>query len=159
MPFIFICYGGKQAKDVANQLNNFLKTETNMRSMVISPESRDVPVNDHETFLHTERKLMECNVAVFVCHEESKCSDPLKKELKFMCEQKMKDKTIIFSANDYCIPPDFRKTFWRPLHFAPEKPEESFRRLTNEIYRSCLEINEKKQLPQATSENKEIPLS
>jgi hypothetical protein len=49
------------------------------------------------------------------------------------------EKLIIFSKSDECIPKRL-KSSWRPLHFAPEKPEESFNRLLIEIYRQYVRL-------------------
>jgi hypothetical protein len=152
---IFIGFGGTKAEEVAKKLERFLETETKMNAFLGSPQSASLTANAHNFLAKINQEMIDRHIAIFVCHEGTPRSQAMIDELNFLISRKMEDKIIIFSASDHCIPSQFRKRLWRPLHFTPEKPEESFCRLANEIYRSFIE---KAQTPTIVPENAEMPL-
>ncbi len=87
-----------------------------------------------------KKKFIECDIIVYVCHEETPNRQAVKEEMAFLKKQNLFNKTIIFSKSDNCIPQKATK-LWRPLHFAPERPEESFSRLLNEIFRQHIRLS------------------
>jgi hypothetical protein len=139
---VFIGYGGTKGEAVANKLERFLEIEEKMDVFVGSPDSHSLPANTHNFLPRIKQEMVARNIAVFVCHDGSVRSKPMIDEIDFLVSSNLTNKVIIFSASNSCIPVKFRALFYRPLHFTPEKPEESFCRLTNEIYRSYLEITQ-----------------
>lgn len=139
---VAIGYGGPQAKGVAEKLRSFLKDE-NIDVFLASPNSHDIlhgtPQNEQIQLIH--RKFLECNIIIYVCHEETPTRAAVIEEMNFIRGNVMSNKIIIFSKSDDCIPEQARE-LWRPLHFTPEKPEESFVRLLNEIFRQYIRISE-----------------
>jgi len=138
---VFIGYGGAKAESVAEKLEEFLETEAKMDVFLASPESCSLPANSHDFINRTYQEMTRRHIAVFICHKGSIRSKPLIREIDFLISNNLTSKLIIFSASDHCIPVRFRNELWRPLHFTPEKPEESFCRLTNQIYRGYMENN------------------
>lgn len=137
---VFIGYGGAEGESVAEKLEQFLETEAKMDVFLASPKSHSLPANSHNFIPRINQEMIRRHIAVFVCHEGSVRSKAMIEEIDFLISSNLTNKVIIFSASDNCIPVRFRERLWRPLHFTPEKPEESFCRLTNEIYRSYMEI-------------------
>jgi hypothetical protein len=139
---IFIGFGGTKAEEVAKKLESFLRNETKMETFLASPLSRTLSASSADYGAKITQSLIDCHVAVFVCHKYSPRSEPLKNEIDLLFSRNFENKIILFSASDNCIPSKFRAKLWNPLHFPPEKPEESFCRLVNEIYRCYIERQE-----------------
>jgi hypothetical protein len=137
---VFIGYGGAKGEFVAWMLDKFLKTEAKMNVFVASPTTHGLSANEHNFKIRINQEMLNRHIAIFVCHEGSIRCKAMIEEIDFLDSNNLTNKMIIFSASDSCIPVKFRSKFWRPLHFTPEKPEESFCRLTNEIYRAYIEI-------------------
>lgn len=134
---IFIGYGGPRAEEVAKKLNAFL-LEQKLETFLASPNSHDLlPTDEIKTKIN--QNLLDCNIAVFVCHESTSHSKEIKREINFLFKNNLQHKIISFAKSDDCLPRKLRKR-WHPLHFAPEKPEESFCRLLNEIFRCYIRI-------------------
>jgi hypothetical protein len=152
---IFIGYGGTKAEEVAKKLENFLQTETKMDVFLGSPQSASLTANAHDFIAKINKQLVERHLAIFVCHEGTPRSQAMIDEINLLITKKMSHKIIIFSASDNCVPSQFRQKLWRPLHFTPEKPEESFCRLANEVYRSYIEKTEPSTV---VPENTEMPI-
>ena len=150
---IFIGYGGSKAESVAEKLEDFLETDAKMDVFLASPTSCSLPANSHNFTARINQEMIKRHITIFVCDEGSNKSKAMIKELDFLLSNNLGNKVIIFSASNSCVPKKFRASLWRPLHFAPEKAEESFCRLTNEIYRAYMEI---KQPSIIVSENQEI---
>jgi hypothetical protein len=152
MVSVFIGYGGDKAQRVASELQKFLKSETEIEAALAAPESRTLSATTSDINAEIEKELIDCHLAIFVCDKDSPRSKPMKNEINFLINRKLGKKIILFSASDYCIPVEFRK-HWNPFHFPPEKPAESFCRLTVEIYRCYVD-----QLPMnAVTETTELP--
>ena len=152
---IFIGFGGAKAEEVAKKLENFLLVETRMNVFLGSPKSASLPANAHDFIARINKQMIERHFAIFVCHEGTNKSEAMIDEIKLLFSKNLEYKIIIFSASDECIPSEFRTRLWRPLHFNPKKPEDSFCRLANEIYRSYIE---RKEPYTVVAENEEIPL-
>ena len=116
-----------------------------------SPQSQTLSPTAHNYDAKILENLIKCNIAIFVCHKETPHSKELKNELDVLSKEKMEYKIILFSASDHCIPSKYRK-LWHPLHFPPEKPEESFCRLLNQIYRCYIDINAPSSMVKETAE-------
>jgi hypothetical protein len=149
---VFIGYGGTKAEAVAEKLELFLETEAKIDVFLASPKSHSLPANAHNFIPRINQEMVARNIAIFVCHERSNKSKSMIGEIEFLISNKLTNKIIIFSISDSCIPFKFR-WLWRPLHFTPEKPEESFCRLLNEIYRGYIEIS---QTLNVVAENAEV---
>jgi hypothetical protein len=139
---VFIGYGGAKAEEVAKKLEDFLKTEAHMETFLATPQSRTLTATSHDYNVKIVQNLIDCHVAIFVCHKNTPHSEELKKEINLLFQRNSENKIILFSASEYCVPVEFRKKLWHPLHFPPEKPEESFCRLVNEIYRCYIDLQE-----------------
>jgi hypothetical protein len=136
---VFIGYGGKEAENVAKKLESFLAETKIIETFLASPQSQTLSPTTHNYDTKILENLIKCNIAIFVCHEETPNSRELKNELDILSKAKMEYKIILFSVSDHCIPTKYRR-LWHPLHFPPEKPEESFCRLLNQIYRCYIDI-------------------
>jgi hypothetical protein len=147
---VFIGFGGPEAKKVAEDLEGFLRVETTIKTFLASPGSNTLPANIANFHTIINRELLDCNIAVFVCHKGTPRSTPVKKEIDLLYSRNLENKIIPFAASDECLPKKLREHHWHPLHFPPERPEESFPRLLNSIYRSYFELMESTRI---TSEN------
>jgi hypothetical protein len=138
---VAIGYGGAQAEAVAKKLSAFLKEE-DLDTFLASPQSHDIPhgATDEEQRRIIKKKFLECNIIVYVCHDGTANRPVVVEETRFMKKNKLFTRTIVFSKNDDCIPEKLRE-IWHPLHFTPEKPEESFNRLLNEIFRQHIRLS------------------
>ena len=87
-----------------------------------------------------EKNLLECNIVVFVCHKETADSPEVQHEIDFLFTSHNEHKIITFAKCDNCIPNKLLER-WHRLHFPPEKPEESFCRLLNEILKCYIQLN------------------
>lgn len=132
---IFIGYGGSKAEEVASNLTDYLRKEE-LNVFFANPKGHDLRpgLTEEEVKAEIRKNLLECDIIVFVCHNETPDSIPAKEEIKFILEKRLNGKTIIFSRCEHCIP-EIGQNLWNPLHFPPEKAEESFCRLQNEIFR------------------------
>lgn len=131
---VFIGYGGARAENVANDLCLFLRNDVELHVFLASPTSTSLqPTVDWRVEIN--ESLMNCNIAVFVCHEGTPSSYEVRREIKFLFDNNQEHKIISFATHKSCIPKKLRNR-WSPYHFPPEKPEESFCRLLNQIYRS-----------------------
>jgi hypothetical protein len=139
---VFIGFGGPDAKEVAENLEKFLRLETTVRTFLASPQSSTLTANTADFHVRINQELLGCNIAVFVCHKGTPHSTPVEKEIDLLYSQHLENKIISFAASDNCLPKKLREHHWHPLHFAPEKPEESFSRLLNKIYQSYIELKE-----------------
>jgi hypothetical protein len=139
---VFIGFGGPDAKVVAEEVEKFLKVETKIETFLASPRSNTLSPNVADFKATINRELLDCNLAVFVCHKGTPRSTLVKNEIDMLYSQDLENKIISFAASDNCLPKKLREQHWHPLHFPPEKPEESFARLLNEIYRSYIELKE-----------------
>jgi len=152
MVSVFIGFGGAKAEEVARKLEIFLRSDTRLETFLASPESSALALTVNFK-LEIEKNLLDCNVAVFVCHENTSRSIPMKKEIDLLFSKNFENKIISFAVSDTCIPKKLRENKWHPLHFPPEKPEESFCRLLNWIYRCYIEL---KELTTVTTEGAEM---
>jgi hypothetical protein len=148
MVSVFIGFGGPEAEEVAKELEKFLSHER-IETFLASPLSNTLPASTANFNARINQTLLDCNIAVFVCHKSTPRSNPVKKEIDLLYSQHSESKIISFAASDDCLPKRLRENHWHPLHFAPEKYEESFPRLLNKIYRSYIE----RELNGITSEN------
>jgi hypothetical protein len=135
---VFIGYGGTKAAEVANSLNVFLKLEE-LDTFLAAPRSHTLISGTTNFQKEIEQNIIASNIIVFVCHDGTCDSKPAKKEIDFISDHNLFYKMILFSKSDNCIPKK-AQCVWHPLHFPPEKPEESFCRLLNEIFRSFISI-------------------
>jgi hypothetical protein len=140
MIHIFIGYGGGKAEQVANDLDNFLSNEPQINVFLASPRTHHLLSID-EWKTEIDKNLLDCNIALFVCHKGTSRSKPVKREIDFLFDNNMEHKIISFANTETCIPKKIRKR-WTPLHFTPEKPEESFCRLLNEVFRCHIKFLE-----------------
>jgi hypothetical protein len=152
MVSVFIGYGGKEAEETAKKFEDFLKIETKMETFLAAPQSRTLSAASADYRARIDQNLMDCHVAIFVCQIDTPRSKELKREMDLLFERNLEKKIILFSASDQCIPVKYREKLWRPLHFPPEKPAESFCRLVNEIYRCFIENQESARIVPETSE-------
>lgn len=129
---VFIGYGGPRAQTVANDLGNFLRTEE-MNVFLATPASPSLRPTA-EWRIEIDKSLLNCNVAIFVCHQGTPRSPEIRREIKFLFDSGQEQKIISFTTHKDCIPRLLRDR-WNPFHFPPEKPEESFCRLLNQIFR------------------------
>ncbi|MGA2523806.1 MAG: hypothetical protein ABSF65_06595 [Candidatus Bathyarchaeia archaeon] len=138
---VAIGYGGTPAEQVATKLRSYLKDE-DLEVFLASPHSHDMPqgASDQEQWQLIQKKFLECNIIVYVCHDETPDRSAVKAEMTFIKKHNLFNKMIIFSKSDSCIPQKAKK-IWRSMHFAPEKPEESFSRLLNEIFRQHIRLS------------------
>jgi hypothetical protein len=136
---VFIGYGGPKAESIANKLDSFLKNEE-LDTFLASPESRSLASISNFKF-ETEKNMRDCNIIVFVCHDGTKGASPAIDEIDFIIKNKLQNKLIVYSKCDHCIPHKLSKNRWHPMHFAPEKAEESFCRLLNEILRCHITLS------------------
>jgi len=136
---VFIGFGGSRAENVATRFEIFLKTNTDIETFLASPQSRTMPSTANFR-TEIQQHLINCNIAVFVCHKNTSHSQSMKDEIDTLFSENLENKIISFAASDTCIPKKIRDNKWHPLHFPPEEPEESFRRLLNEIYRCYLRL-------------------
>jgi hypothetical protein len=148
---VFIGYGGKEAENVAKKLESFLAETKCIETFLASPKSQTLSPTSHNYNAKILENLIRCNIAIFVCHKETPYSKELKNELDILSKEKMEYKIILFCASDYCIPTKYRK-LWHPLHFPSEKPEESFCRLLNQIYRYYIDIQAPSSIVKETTE-------
>jgi hypothetical protein len=148
---VFIGYGGKEAENVAKQLESFLEETKFIDTFLASPKSQTLPATSHDYNDKILKSLTNCEIAIFVCHKETPRSEELKNELDELSKRKMLYKVILFSASDFCIPTKYRR-LWHPLHFPPERPEESFCRLLNQIYKSYIDITTPPNIVKETTE-------
>jgi len=137
---VFIGFGGTKAEGVAVELKKFLNGEDIIEPFLASPQSNSLPANTPNFSTMINQELKKCDIAVFVCHKNTPNSPPIKKEINFLYSKGKKNRIIPFAASDNCLPRRLRGKRWRPLHFPPEKAEESFPRLLNNIYRSYIEL-------------------
>jgi len=151
MIHVFIGYGGPEAEEVAKRLSSFLKNE-GLVTFLACPESHDL-VSTDDFKLIIEKNLLDCNIAIFVCHKGTSRRKEVKREIGFLFDRNMEHKIISFAESDTCIPIKIRER-WHPLHFASEKPEESFCRLLNEVFRCHIRldrsvplVNEEERIP------------
>lgn len=135
---VFIGYGGARAEDVAERVNSFLNGEKQINTFLASPRTHHLLSTD-EWRAEVNSRLLDCNLAIFVCHENTSRSSEIKREIDFLFDYNMESKIIVFANTDTCIPRKVRQR-WHPLHFPPEKPDESFCRLLNEIFRCYIKI-------------------
>jgi hypothetical protein len=133
-------FGAARAEEVAGKLRDFLHAE-GLDVFLASPRSHDIPngMPEEEQKQLIHQNFMDCNILVYVCADGTPEQQAVKEEVTFIRRNKLLDKLIIFSKSDDCIPKRL-KSSWRPLHFAPEKPEESFSRLLNEIFRQHIRL-------------------
>lgn len=137
---VFIGYGGDKAEEVANDLDAFLKDEE-LDPWVASPRRHHLTSVTFDFRYEIQKNIRERDIIVFVCHEGTICSAPATEEIKFIFDNGLQNKMIVFSKCDDCIPPILVEKKWHPFHFSPEKAEESFCRLLNEIFRCYIAIN------------------
>jgi hypothetical protein len=137
---VFVGYGGSKAEEVACSLDAFLRKE-GLYLFFASPKGHDIPhgLDEEKTKVMIRQNMTDCQIIVFVCHEETPVSNPAKEEIDYILDKHLNNKTILFSKCDDCIP-EQAQGLWHPLHFPPEKAEESFCRLLNEIFRSYLRL-------------------
>lgn len=140
---VFIGYGGSRAEEVAKHLNAFLQRENLLYTFLASPDSHSL-VSTDDFKIEIDKNLLDCNIVVFVCHKNTSRSREAKREIDLLFQRNLQHKIISFAETHTCIPKRLRQR-WCRLHFAPEKPEESFCRLLNEIFRCFITI----QLPRA----------
>lgn len=137
---VFIGYGGPRAEGVANRLEGFLKNESQITTFLATPRSHSLLSTD-EWKAKIDQNLLDCNIAIFVCHQNTSRSPEVKREINFLFQNSMQHKIITFSNTDTSIPIKVRKR-WHRLHFPTEKPEESFCRLLNEVFRCFIELKQ-----------------
>ena len=137
---VFVGYGGARAEEVANRLEAFLKTESQITTFLATPRSHSLLSTD-EWKTKIDENLLDCNIAIFVCHQNTSRSTEVKREIDFLFQNKMQHKIITFTNTDTSIPIRVRER-WHPLHFPTEKPEESFCRLLNEVFRCFIALEE-----------------
>lgn len=130
---VFIGYGGPNAEKVANKLRTYLgRYSRDLELFVASPESRDLLSIENTADIYPW--LKNCDIALFVCDNETPNSEPIKKEIKYLQEYNpLGIMTLSKSVN--CIPEELHKK-WHPLHYEGKKPETSFCPVTVEIYRN-----------------------
>lgn len=118
-------FGAARAEEVAGKFRDFLHAE-GLDIFLASPRSHDIPngmpQEEQKQLIH--QNFTDCNILVYVCHDGTPDQQAVKEEVTFIRKKKLFEKLIIFSKSDECIPKRL-KSSWRPLHFAPEKPEES----------------------------------
>ncbi len=131
---VFIGYGGARAEQVADSLNNFLRSWM-IDSFCASPSSNQIPlgVTTEQLRQIVRQKMEQCSIIVLVCHVESHDSAEFIDEIDYIIQHNLNKKVIVFSKCDHCIP-DLATSLMHPNHFAPEKYEESFSRLLNTIF-------------------------
>ena len=151
MIHVFIGYGAPRAEEVANRLNVFLSGEKQITTFFANPQSHHLLSTD-EWRTEINKNLLDCNIAVFVCHKNTSRSGEVNREIDFLFQNNMKHKIISFADTDTSIPRKLRQR-WHPLHFPPEKPQESFCRLLNEVFRCFIQI---KELARIVSENERM---
>jgi hypothetical protein len=146
---VFIGYGGPRAENVANDLGNFLRDEE-VNVFLATPSSPSLHPTA-EWRIEIDKSLLNCNVAVFVCHQGTPRSYEVRREIKFLFDLGQEQKIISFTTHKNCIPRQLRDR-WNPFHFPPENPDESFCRLLNQIFR-CYIRNSKQITPVPEDEN------
>lgn len=131
---VSIGYGGPRAEAVADSLDTFL-SKRKLDVFFASPKGYSIPhgLSDKQQKEYIKKNFMESHIIVYVCHVETPTQPNVKDEIDFIARNNLNDRTIIFSKSDDCIP-ELAKDWWRPLHFSPEKPEDSFDRLLSEIF-------------------------
>jgi len=139
---IFIGFGGPKAEEVAKELEEFLSDEK-IESFLASPLSNAILANAPDFPAEINKKLLTCDIVVFVCHRGTHRNDQVRKEINLLYKKHLKNKIIPFAASDNCLPKRLKGKRWHPLHFPPEKAVESFPRLLNKIYRSYIELTPK----------------
>ena len=139
---VAIGYGGAKAEEVAGRLNTFLRDE-NLDVFFASPKSQDLlqGINRAQQKALIKKNFIESHVIVYVCHDGTSDRKAVKEEMTYIIQNNLNARLIIFSKSDECIPRRV-KSLWHTLHFAPEKPEESFNRLLNAIYRQYVRLSE-----------------
>jgi len=139
---VAIGYGAAKAEEVAGRLNTFLRDE-NLEVFLASPRGQVLPqgITKAQQRALIEKNFLESHVIVYVCHDGTTKRKAVKEEIAFIIKKRLNAKLIIFSKSDNCIPKN-AKSLWHTLHFAPEKPEESFNRLLNAIYRQYIDRSE-----------------
>lgn len=136
--YVFIGYGGPEAKNVAESVDKFLNNEKQIETFLATPRTHHL-VSTDEWRTEIYKELLDCNLAIFVCHKNTSRSSEVKREIDFLFTHNMEGKIIVFANTDTCIPKKIRQR-WHRLHFPPEKPDESFCRLLNEIFRCYIKI-------------------
>ena len=151
MIHVFVGYGGARSENVANRIGDFLNNESQITIFLATPRSHSL-LSTENWKAEINKNLLDCNIAVFVCHKNTSRSGEVNREIDFLFQNNMKHKIISFADTDTSIPRKLRQR-WHPLHFPPEKPQESFCRLLNEVFRCFIQI---KELARIVSENERM---
>jgi hypothetical protein len=142
---VFIGFGGTEAETVAVELWKFLSAGYGeiIDPFCASQQANSIPPNTPQYHARINQELDKCDIAVFVCHRDTPKSGPIKAEVNLLYEKRKENRIITFAASDDCLPKKLRERHWHPLHFPPEKAEESFPRLLNNIYGSFILLTPK----------------
>ena len=82
---VAIGYGGARGEEVANKLRTYLKDE-DLDAFLASPRSHDMPqgMPDEEQRQLIKKKFLECNIIVYVCHDDTANRPAVIEEMTFI---------------------------------------------------------------------------
>jgi len=132
---VFIIYGKDNGRHIGNRLRTYLNN-VGLNTLIASPERGDFISGQDMSIIDDFKILRQSDVVVVIATEGLRGSKG-EEEVKYLFDNNLQSKIVCFtSADAYLL--ECLNRIWRPVHFPPEMPEETFCRLQAEILKNYI---------------------